>query len=982
MQTPQYGHQRSPLLGMSQSNISPVQAHNLKDDYEEKLRLERQNFDLKLKVFHLEETLKKMQDSEMRQEVHQGMSRSELADLKLQIEEKDIELEQRDLLLLKAKGAIEALKHELDRKKMELEKQADVEDRIKRLKQMNDEIEMDYKNQLVKIEADLSASKQITGYKEQEKSMLEEKVRQLEVSLASLHDQLEKVNAERVRIEDRWMQSQQQIVQLDEDLTQAKAHVDLFKMQLQEEAEDMRQVREQLRDTVQRKKEMEETHRVRLTELNAQYDNQIRTIRTNHEHDLEKLRASQVQMLTDVRENYQVELNKARQQMDRSVQEIKVHENMDVARVREEYQLRYNHMYDNFLHFYFLFFLPILCFNRLNEKSSELKTLHGLMESDRSKYDKISSDLEVCRNDLKERQHTVETLRSELALKNETINQLHAARQDLLEQQRRHVELQEQMRREIMEKTELSIKLSQVNEMLEANQQRVKELEAEIHLSKVEVSRLTYATTELNKQADGVEGLARENEKLRIVNNKLQQDLLEANHRVHSLHKDLQHAEAEGSRMLDDLRAYRQENAALKESAAEQKSTLQTLSSSLQTEKEQRVAAEAALSEQRALHVQYRSEIGDLRQKYSSHEQSALSQHEDMQGKVHRLAQANAMCRKALGEIDEALTVVLEGVSHTLPVHGGSGYSPSKPHTSAVGRDDLSIEDLRHEVAVVIERVSIKVERAYKLRQLLDSHVQRIINRHEAAVQQATERCTLLMHRMDHVQDESGRLRNALTRDREASKHELGELRQLREVLLAEHTRALREQEDKYKSLLVAHEQEKMHSGNMQRAVDRLQDDLKQMQLTVSAQKDELKALDEMERQLATLEERLQSYMHANQTLQQELHNKNQSIRQLEQSSQSVAAQHSEMQASFEKLSIQLENKVEAVRNADERIHRLMSEIELLRSRQIDPELALTLRESQSKLLHASNDIRELEVSLKSLIRKTELMVNKAENLL
>eukprot|EP01031_Cornospumella_fuschlensis_P031644 gene31644-38244_t len=440
MQTPQFGSQRSPLTG---HNISPVQAQNLKDDYEDKLRLERQNFDLKLKVFHLEETLKKMQDSEMRQEVHQGLARSEVADLKMQIEEKEIELEQRDLLLLKAKGAIEALKHELDRKKMELEKQADVEDRIKRLKHMNDEIEADYKGQLVKIEADLSASKQIVGYKEQEKSMLEEKVRQLEVALASLHDQLDKANAERVRIEDRWMQSQQQIVQLDEDLTQAKAHVDLFKMQLQEEAEEMRQVREQLKDTVQRKKELEDAHRVRIAELNAQYDSQIRSIRTNHEHDLEKLRASHVQMLTDVRENYQVEVNKARQQMDRSVQEIKAHENMDIARVREEYQLR------------------------LNEKNSELKTLHGLMESDRLKYDKIASDLEVCRNELKERQHTTETLRSELALKNETIAQLHAARQDLLEQQRRHVELQEQMRRELMEKTELSLKLSQSNEMLE-----------------------------------------------------------------------------------------------------------------------------------------------------------------------------------------------------------------------------------------------------------------------------------------------------------------------------------------------------------------------------------------------------------------------------------------------------------------------------------------------------------------------------------
>lgn len=165
----------SPPTASFNPQTSPFRG-NLKDEVEERQRLERQNFDLKLKVFHLEETIKKLQDVEVRNEVHSGMARSELSDLRLQLEEKNIELEQRDLYLVKAKAAIETLKVDLERARQDLDKQADVEDRIRRLKQMNDEIELDYKNQLLRLEAELNQSRQNVGLKHQEKSMLEEKI--------------------------------------------------------------------------------------------------------------------------------------------------------------------------------------------------------------------------------------------------------------------------------------------------------------------------------------------------------------------------------------------------------------------------------------------------------------------------------------------------------------------------------------------------------------------------------------------------------------------------------------------------------------------------------------------------------------------------------------------------------------------------------------------------------------------------------------
>lgn len=173
-------HERlSPCRLTMTSNIvgsgSPPPS-TLKDEYEERQRLERQNFDLKLKVFHLEENIKKLQDVEVRHEVNSGIVRSEVSDLRLQLEEKDIELEQRNLLLMKAKAAIESMRQDLDNSRRDLEKQFDLEERVKRLKQMNDDIELDYKNQLLKLETELNSTRQSLGIREQEKSLLEEKV--------------------------------------------------------------------------------------------------------------------------------------------------------------------------------------------------------------------------------------------------------------------------------------------------------------------------------------------------------------------------------------------------------------------------------------------------------------------------------------------------------------------------------------------------------------------------------------------------------------------------------------------------------------------------------------------------------------------------------------------------------------------------------------------------------------------------------------
>jgi chromosome segregation ATPase len=149
---------------------------NLREEQEDRQRLEKSNFDLKMRNYYLEENLKRIQDGEHTSSNQNESSRSEITSLKLQLEEKNIELDQRNMILMKAKSAIEQLKAELERLRQENEKQHDLENRMRTLKQLNDDIESDYRGKVSQLEIQLAAARQLSNNKEQEKASVEHKL--------------------------------------------------------------------------------------------------------------------------------------------------------------------------------------------------------------------------------------------------------------------------------------------------------------------------------------------------------------------------------------------------------------------------------------------------------------------------------------------------------------------------------------------------------------------------------------------------------------------------------------------------------------------------------------------------------------------------------------------------------------------------------------------------------------------------------------
>jgi chromosome segregation ATPase len=100
----------------------------LKLEIEEKQKLEKDNFDLKMKVYYLEDALRQVSSGASSAEVEE--LQSENNQLRSKLQENAIDLEHRNTLLVKAKGAIEALKGEMERIKAQLEAKTSKEHRL------------------------------------------------------------------------------------------------------------------------------------------------------------------------------------------------------------------------------------------------------------------------------------------------------------------------------------------------------------------------------------------------------------------------------------------------------------------------------------------------------------------------------------------------------------------------------------------------------------------------------------------------------------------------------------------------------------------------------------------------------------------------------------------------------------------------------------------------------------------------------------
>jgi chromosome segregation ATPase len=163
----------------------------------------------------------------------------------------------------------------------------------------------------------------------------------LEISFGQVDSHLKDALQEKRRLQDSLSAAQHKIQALEDEATQSHAHVDLYRIQLEEVAAERDGFKDKLRQEQLAKLKAEEDGKTRLSDCTKHYESQIRTMRANHEHDVEKIRASNLEMLADVRDNYQAELARAKADLERVLGEVRSNDAHDLNRVKENFTVRY-----------------------------------------------------------------------------------------------------------------------------------------------------------------------------------------------------------------------------------------------------------------------------------------------------------------------------------------------------------------------------------------------------------------------------------------------------------------------------------------------------------------------------------------------------------------------------------------------------------------------------------------------------------------
>jgi hypothetical protein len=1029
-----------------------------REELDVKQRLEKQNFEMKMRIYHLEESLKKFQDGEHRHDQAASTAKAEVHDLKIKMEEMQIELEQRELLMVKASGVINTLKQELDRCKEGLERQEELEQKVRGLKHSNDDIAHEFRGQLIAREKEVNELRQQLMLKEQEKAQIEDRLKQAESSIAHLQDRVSDGQMDRVRIEEKWLKSQESYATLEEEVTQARAHIDLYKIRLEEEQEEKERLKQQIKDVMLIKDAAEERHRVRVLEVTNQYETQLKTLRDRHDSDMEKLRAGQVQMMADIRENYQQELSKKQIMMEKTLAELRVADTNEVHRTKEDLQAR------------------------IDEKNEEIRALRHVASTERARMEALIAELESSRSDSREKHSNLELLRAELQVKIDENQVLQGMRKELQEVHQKHVELNEKFRQENLEKAQMQVWLENLHKENDEMRRKCAETEAELTLTKQELAKLSYVSTELGSKTETADSLARDNERWKLVHHKLQADLVEANHKHFAVSKDYEYLKDEHQKLrasLDTLQTeHRQVSLSLEDLRVQDKEHMQ----SLQVEKEQRQRLEASLQEHRARWIPMVKKMENCRTQLDQYHKllSALGQERHVLWE--KITPMLRMLQQAMRGWDGTLGTMMEGdvspgkASYSAALHINSGPShdslsafqtslfpsssaasngasydqtPSSPGlqfslfsnppatASAVStspgfssffstthqphskkhqhhrkssrhqkkrsshrkserdlffdailmgkeermrdyssddhssgseeefnvqaaestlqllhqRQSQQLETFRQEMAVYIERVQWKMQKMGKFRHLLTQQATEHVKSVEKVHLLAQEKCHTLQQKLTETQQQLLRMQQIVQRDQQQHAKEVVEVQQLRDVLLQQHTSQVQQYENRLENALADKDKANQMIEQQQRQITRYQDELRTTQEALATVKEELLHLETLEDTVSQVTTRLESLLSEKALLTKDFQYQCEETRRAQEQLSSLHEHASLVQEQKEQEELMRSQLEEKCNDLVEKVHRLEFDNDSLRRRQIDPQLALALMDSQQQLL-------------------------------
>jgi DNA repair exonuclease SbcCD ATPase subunit len=598
-----------------------------------------------------------------------------------------------------------------------------------------------------------------------------------------------------------------------------------------------------------------------------------------------------------------------------------------------------------------------------------------MMAADSQRVDTLLHELDATRAQLREKSQVAERLMLDTTAKAEELKAIPKIMKDLDECRVNFNALQKQIGQEQQEKLQALAQVEHLTTALESAQSELRQREQALQTVVAEAARLNRDVSNLSVKADGIEHISRDNERLKSHVARLETDTLSLTHRVAELTKELEHAGQDTSSIVHDRDALRETLRSTQsrlDAANDQHNALQVMT---QSERERRSAAEAALAETRAVLAQAREELQServTRQDAQRRTEQCQAETREMRG---GLGQACLMGFNAMQEWDDLLSVLLDGEMFSGILRGSSlggrdavsfrqaqssGYAAFRSPTRG-GRDSgedrgveqllaMPVDQLLQRVAVRVERVGLKLQRTEKIRSLFTAQAEKLVDLFQQSMQVSQERTALYHHKLVESQGQIHKLRNVVERDRRQRDDETAELMQFKEVVLSQHTAQLRDSELRFAQVTQQLEHEKARSDELQRQVASQSDELRALQQINQRMHEDLAVLERTESIVSDLAKRVGELGDLNRTMSHELDSKADSIMHLTRENGELKLELSSLVARSENLLQQVRSRDEAIETSESKLQGLMREMERLRSRQIHPDLAKTILDTQSIL--------------------------------
>jgi chromosome segregation ATPase len=702
---------RTPTTAASRATSekgSATRALSLKNELEERQALEKANFELKMKVIQLEEALSKSSKIDA---FKTSSDTSEMVALRQQLESKSNELEQKNLLIAKAKKALEALEtlksqalqlrsEEAEHKQIRRE----LEERIIALSTNESTVTEEFKKRFHALEVQFSSLKaQNAEYSltvkalEVDKSELEERCSKYAMKIKELEESHSFLEFEKKASDREIAEARSHAAKLKDELNHTKEHVVMYENQLRDFTEELDRLKAVEKD---RNKTIEELF------SNQRHSSNLKETHDSHVLKLHEMHSTK---LEELQERHREELERAKA-------------------AAEHHSIREHHEVKTELH------------SKLYEK-------HSALEVATHKYEHAATQLELMTSESKQKEKLIQELQAQIFKREEELRQAVVLQEKISKD---YSEAASVLQRVQTEKSQLESRYEEVSDAFETARDNLREMKNYANSldsdSKMYVKELEHHRVKVS----AVEDLTRENERFKLLLSNTTKDLSEAQAKLDSCTRDNVH-------LLEELKRSKSKEELLSSKLIDSEGLQNALTASkescdeaLKYERNRAANAETAAEGLRNSISSLKLDFEKLQQSLSLEQQKShdsQSRHSDV---TQNLSGVCTSLLEACNTWDSTLTIVLEGNSATSH-YGDVDLSRSNHSGGAVHGIDailsMSSFDLIRKVSVQTERISLKVERLTKLRKSFDSFVSKAISSVSEKLQNAQDKVNIVTKR-------------------------------------------------------------------------------------------------------------------------------------------------------------------------------------------------------------------------------------------